>query len=249
MLEIRILGGIEALRDDFPLPLGPDQRRAILGVLALEVNRPVSLQKITQVLWGANSPEAAKASIQAHISRLRSVLFSEGESSEQIETVPGGYRLVLEASRVDLFRFDELVTCARRAGDSEAKSLYGEALSLWRGRPLATARYAESLSYSLQEKCLLAYEDYVETRLRLGENTQLVPELTAMAHEHLHRPRLTGALMKALQYSGRTAEALHHYDLVRRNLVEQVGLEPAAELRRLQAAVLRDEGSRQKAHL
>ncbi|MET7638578.1 AfsR/SARP family transcriptional regulator [Streptomyces sp. NPDC005438] len=248
MLEVRILGGIEVLRDGFSLALGPDQRRAVLGVLALEVNRPVALQKIMQVLWEGNSPEAAKGSIQAHISRLRSTLFAAGKGKEAIETVPGGYRLALETSRVDLFRFDELVARARRAGDREAKSLYGEALRLWRGRPLATARYAETLSYSLQEKCLLAYEDYVETRLRLGENTQLVPELTAMAHEHLHRPRLTGALMKALQNSGRTAEALHHYDVVRRSLVEQVGLEPAAELRRLQAAVLRDEESYQETH-
>ncbi|MBU7600427.1 AfsR/SARP family transcriptional regulator [Streptomyces sp. P38-E01] len=249
MLEVRILGGIEALRSGSVLALGPDQRRAVLGVLALEANRPVSLQKITRMLWGGDSPEGAKGSIQAHISRLRSVLFAGGEHREAIETVPGGYRLVLESGRVDIVRFDELVARARRAGDSEARALYSEALRLWRGRPMATARYLESLSCALQEKCLLVYEDSVETRLRLGEAAQLVPELTAMAHEHLHRPRLTGALMKALQSSGRTAEALHHYDLVRRNLVEQAGLEPGVELRRLQAAVLREEDSRQKAHL
>jgi DNA-binding SARP family transcriptional activator len=243
MLEVNILGDIEASRDGVPIALGPDQRRAILGVLALEVNRPVSVQKIMQALWGERTPESAKGSIQAHISRLRSALFVAGESGEAIETVPGGYRLVLDTSLVDLVRFDALAARARHADDSEAKALYGEALRLWRGKPLATARYAESLSYSLQEKCLLVYEDYVETRLRIGEHAQLVPGLVAMAHEHLYRPRLTVALMKALQRSGRTADALRHYDLVRRSLAEQAGLEPAVELRRLQASVLRDECS------
>ena len=67
--------------------------------------------------------------------RLRRVL-----GADAIETVPDGYRLVVPGDEVDARRFERLVGRARELltlGEPErAGALAGEALGLWRGRPL-----------------------------------------------------------------------------------------------------------------
>jgi len=66
-----------------------------------------------------------------------------------------------------------------------------------------------------------------------------VEELDALVAEHPLQERLRAQLMLALYRNGRQAEALEVYREGRRALVEQLGVEPAPELRRLEQAILR----------
>ena len=75
-------------------------------------------------------------------------------------------------------------------------------------------------------------------RFELGRHSGLVPELEVLVAQDLTRERLVGLLMLALYRSGRQADALAAYRAARRSLVEELGLEPGPELRRLEAAVL-----------
>ena len=59
--------------------------------------------------------------------------------------------------------------------------------------------------------------------------------------DHPLRERLRAQLMLALYRSGRQAEALHAYRAARRELADELGLEPGEELRRLEQAILQQD--------
>jgi tetratricopeptide (TPR) repeat protein len=63
-------------------------------------------------------------------------------------------------------------------------------------------------------------------------------ELAVHAQDHPFDERLRSALMMALHRSGRTADALAQYQLLRRVLAEELGIEPEAATRAVQMAIL-----------
>src|SRR6185437_9607261 len=65
--------------------------------------------------------------------------------------------------------------------------------------------------------------------------------LQALVVEHPYRERPHALLMHALAASGRQAEALDVYTKIRGRLADELGIEPGAELRAAQTAVLRQE--------
>ena len=66
----------------------------------------------------------------------------------------------------------------------------------------------------------------------------MIGELEALIDAHPLREQLHARRMLALYRCGRQAEALEAYRDARAVLVEQVGVEPGVELRRLQDAIL-----------
>ena len=85
---------------------------------------------------------------------------------------------------------------------------------------------------------LSATEDRIEAELALGGTARWYPSWSYWRHESLLVSGLVGQLMLALYRCGRQAGALAAYRAVRCSLVEELGLEPGPELRRLEAAVL-----------
>src|SRR5205823_638235 len=94
----------------------------------------------------------------------------------------------------------------------------------------------------LEDLRLGAIEERIEADLAIGRHADLIGELEALVAANEHRERLRGQLMLALYRSGRQAEALEAYQSARRALVD-VGIEPTAELRRLEKAILTHDES------
>ena len=116
-----------------------------------------------------------------------------------------------------------------------------EALALWRGPPLAevaSAPFAPAEIARLEEQRLAALELRVEADLAAGRHAELVGELQQLTSQHPWRERLHAQLMLALYRSGRQADALEAYRHAREVLVEQLGIEPGAELHDLHEAIL-----------
>src|SRR5919106_185686 len=133
-MEFRVLGAVEVLADDGPVPLGGPKQRAVLAHLILAANRGVTAERLIGEVWGEEPPHAVKSSLESYVSRLRSAFGSAG----RIESSAGAYRLHTETHEIDLARFESLLTEARGlAGDDPAAALlvFQEALALWRGRP------------------------------------------------------------------------------------------------------------------
>jgi DNA-binding SARP family transcriptional activator/ABC-type transport system substrate-binding protein/DNA-binding beta-propeller fold protein YncE len=247
-VEFRLLGPLE-LRGDRgrALALGGPKQRALLALLLLHANEVVSSEWLIEELWGEEPPQAAATALHGHVSRLRKLLSGNGEL---LITRAPGYVLDLEPGQLDLQRFESLreeARAARSHGDLTAASAkLREALSLWRGPPLADLaheRFVQLEAGRLEELRLAALEESVDVDLALGRHADLVPELERLVAEHPLREGFRVQLMLALYRSGRQAEALQVYHEARRELVEELGIEPSQRLRDLEQAILRQDES------
>jgi len=244
-MEFRILGSLEAWEEGCELPLGGLKPRALLAVLLLHANEVVPADRLIDEVWGEDSPEDAAAALRVNVSRLRKAL-----PEDVLRTRAPGYVVHVEPDALDLVRFERLVDEGRsllgRGLTSDASRRLHDALSLWRGPALADFTYesfAQSAIARLEEIRLAALELRVEADLALGRHHELVAEIEALVAEYPHRERLRGSLMTALYRSGRQAEALAAYQDARRSLVDGLGIEPGAELRELERAILRHDPS------
>ena len=93
----------------------------------------------------------------------------------------------------------------------------------------------------LDELRLVALEDRAVASLALGHHATVAAEVEALTAAHPLRERLWALQALALVRSGRQADALEVLRKVREVLDEELGLEPSAELRDLQTAVLRQD--------
>jgi len=246
-MDFRILGPLEVLADDRPVALGGVKPRTLLAVLLLHANEPVSAERLAHALWGEDAPGGAVRTIQVYVSRLRKAL---GGNGEVLETTPAGYRLRVAPGELDLARFEQQFAEARDAldaGDPEAAAaLLRDAMALWRGAPLGELTFESSLQADvarLEEQRLAAIELRVDADLAAGRESDLVAELRRLLADHPTRERLAGQLMLALYRCGRQADALEAYDRTRRVLLDEVGVAPGPELRRLQEAILHHDAS------
>jgi DNA-binding SARP family transcriptional activator len=238
-MEFRLLGPLEVLEHDRSLALGGGRQRALFAVLLLHANQVVSTDRLGDALWGQTPPLRAAKSIQVYVSRLRKDL---GE--DRLVTRAPGYVLVLDRSELDLGRFEQLVAEAGRADPKSAARKLRQALGLWRGPALSDLAYepfVQSEISRLEELRWAALEKRIDAELATGRHAELVGELEALVAEHPLRERLRCQLMLALYRSARQAEALEVYRAARRELSEEFGLEPTAELKRLEQSILRQD--------
>ena len=245
-MEFRILGPLEVHGVSGAVSLGGGKPRAILALLLLHPNEPVSADRVAVELWGEDAPAGVVKRVHVHVSRLRKAL---GDGAI-LTTTPAGYRLRVRPGELDADRFERLVGDGRRAAEGgqpeDAADLLREALSLWRGPPLADLAFepfAQAEIARLEEHHLAALEARVEADLNLGRHTAVVGELQRMVAANPTRERLAGQLMLALYRCGRQAEALAAYREARRVLVAEIGAEPGPELRRLHEAILGQDAS------
>ena len=240
-MEFRILGPLEVADGDRLLPLGGAKQRALLAILLLNANRVVSVDRLVDALWGERQPASGAKALHVYVSQLRKLL-----ADDRLVTQPPGYMLRIEAAELDEARFRELREQAASGEPGEAAALLREALSLWRGPPLADVAYeqfAQSEIARLAELHASTVEQRIHLELELGRHRDLVAELEALVAANPLRERLRAQLMLALYRCGRQAEALDAYHAARRALVDELGIEPGRELRELEGAILRQDPS------
>ncbi|MFC6082404.1 AfsR/SARP family transcriptional regulator [Sphaerisporangium aureirubrum] len=248
-MEFRILGPLEVLASGERLDVGGLRQRITLALLLLDAGRVVTVDRLTDAIYGEVLPPTSKAQVQICISALRRLFAAHGRPT-LIVTHPRGYILEAEdGDELDVRRFEALTAQARRdrdAGDPEsAVRGYREALALWRGEAMEgiESRPVRSAASRLAEHRITTNEDCLQLELDLGRHHELVGELTALVAEHPLRERLRGQLMLALYRSGRQADALRVYRLARETLVEELGIEPNEQLQRLEYAILTSDES------
>ena len=242
-----VLGSLEVYENGRAVPIGGGRQRALLALLLVHAGETVSRDRLIDDLWRGEPPVSASQSLDSYVSRLRKVLRDAG-ADDVLATRHPGY--VLDAPETDARQFEALVREGRDAlttGDpATAAARLSEALSLWRGQAyveVADEQWARGEVNRLAELRLAAAEDRIDAELALGRDAAVIPELEDLAARHPTRERLVGQLIVALYRSGRQADALATYRAARRSLVDELGIEPGPELRRLHDAVLAHDSS------
>ena len=239
MLEFRVLGALEVLDEGLPVRLGGRNQRALLALLLLRANEPVSTERLVDQMWGEHPPRTATTSLQNSVSQLRKLL-----GPGLVLTRPTGYVLELDGAQFDLACFERLVGEARSAAPDQKAHLLREALGLWRGSPLAdleSETFAQSEIHRLEDLRLGVLEERIAADLEQGADADLVSEIESLVRAQPLREHLRAHLMLALYQCGRQAEALSAYHDARRTLVEELGIEPGPELQALYGSILRQE--------
>jgi DNA-binding SARP family transcriptional activator/tetratricopeptide (TPR) repeat protein len=248
-MEVGLLGPFQVVLDGKAIALGGPRQRAVLAVLALNLNQSVPRDRLIELVWHGDPPETAAGVVQTYVANLRKVLLPATRPDAQVLlSRTGGYELALPPDAVDIYRFEAGLRAGREtiaAGQpSRAEQLLTRSLSLWRGPALgefANEPFAIGEVARLNELRLQAQEDRIEARLALGKHAEVVGELQAILAEHPLRERLCVQLMIALYRSGRQAEASEVYQRTRQRLVEELGMEPGPTLQRVLKQILNQD--------
>jgi DNA-binding SARP family transcriptional activator len=243
--RFRILGPIEAWADGRRVELGGPRQRTLLAFFLLHPNRALSSDVLIDAVWKSR-PSATDNRLAMAIARLRKALGPlNGSGGTPLRTVSGGYLLTVGPSELDADQFNGRLSDglhALNAGNAaRAAVLLVEALTLWRGTPLAEVYYedfAQPELRRLEEMRLVALETRIEAELQLGRHGQLVGELEAMLAQYPARERVACQLMLALYRSGRQTDALDVYQRTRIRLATELGLQPGPALTALQLQIL-----------
>ncbi|MGY1739034.1 BTAD domain-containing putative transcriptional regulator [Geodermatophilus sp. SYSU D00684] len=247
-LRLDVLGPTRLLRDGAAVDLGGRRPAEVLALLAAAEGRTVQAAALADRLWRGAPPATATTTLQGHVSRLRRLLDpGRGARDAAVLVTRGdGYALVLPRPAVDAHAFADLVTAGTAAGDREAARLLTEALALWQDRPYADVADVDDVVPAvarLEELRLVAVERLAEARLALGAGAELVPDLTAAAAVAPLREHTAALLARALYRAGRQGDALDVLRRTRERVADELGLDASAELRDVEAAVLRQDAA------
>jgi DNA-binding SARP family transcriptional activator/tetratricopeptide (TPR) repeat protein len=249
-VEVRVLGPVGVWASGVPVPAGEPRQRAVLAALAVEAPHTVSAEALVDRVWGEAPPRQARRALHAHLSRVRALLatasgLETGTAPARLLRSSGGYALDVDPRQVDVLQFRQLLAWARdrSARPAVRAARLRQALALWQGPPLAgvTGAWAERMRQAWEQDRLEATLAWADAEVAAGNATAVLGRLTELAAEHPLLEPATAVLMRAAHAAGRGAEALAHYDAIRRRLRDELGADPAAELRALHRTVLRGD--------
>lgn len=243
----RLLGPVEMISGDRRADLGTPQQRTVLACLAADAGRPVSPETLVDRIWGDLPPAGARASLYAHMTRIRHLL-EQAESSARgavsLARRSGGYVLQVDPDLVDVHRFHRLLRAAHLdRPDAERAALIHTALDLWQGRPVGDipGDWAARMRDNLVKERLDAVTLWAGVLVRLGRPDDVVGTVRELVAEYPLAEQLVAVLMRSLAASGRGAEALELFTATRTRLAEELGADPGRQLHEVHQAVLRGE--------
>ncbi|MGH8792846.1 MAG: AfsR/SARP family transcriptional regulator [Stackebrandtia sp.] len=246
-LRYGLLGPLEVVREERRQAPNASRLKTVLAMLLSRAGSAVSADELCEELWGDDLPPTAKNSLQVFIRDLRRLLspgLSPRDPGQALRTSAAGYTLHVASGCLDVWRFEQLVAEGRKVLTQDpqlAGDRLREALGLWRGRALSDVPVGGVLhlyAAALEESRLMVLEQRVEADLQLERHGELVAELRTLTAVHPLREEFWRQLMLALYRSGRQADALAAYRRLRQTTIDELGVEPGADARRLHRVIL-----------
>jgi DNA-binding SARP family transcriptional activator/tetratricopeptide (TPR) repeat protein len=230
--------------DGARVSVGGPRSQAILAALLLRPGERVPADSLIDVVWGEEPPPTARAALQVHVSKLRRHLDEHGFGAI-VETHGSAYAIAVGPHQLDVTSFRRSLEQGRAhlgAGDIEgARTALAEALALWRGSPLAGLELPGLPPGAIQE--LEDLHDLtvllrLEAELGSGRGLEIVPELLQLRAARPLDERVAELAALALVRGGRQADALAELATLRRDLSEELGMEPGPAIGELERRIL-----------
>ena len=118
-MEFAILGPLEVRAGDAVVELRRGIPRTLLTALLLRAGEAVSVDTLTDLLWGDQQPQNPANALQVQISYLRRALReAASDGRDVVATHPSGYCVDVSPETIDARRFESLVRDALRRAAS-----------------------------------------------------------------------------------------------------------------------------------
>ncbi|MCV7410553.1 regulator [Mycobacterium florentinum] len=246
-LGFGVLGPLQVTANGARMKLGAPKQRAVLAMLVINRNRPVSVDSLIGAVWDEDPVPAARISIQSHVSNLRRLLRS-AEANQVLASVPPGYQLSIADADCDLGRFGTAKAAGSQAAAAgrfeEASGHLSAALSEWRGPVLDDLRefaFVDAFATALVEEKVAVHTARAEAEIACGRAESVIGELEALTAEHPYRERLWAQLMTAYYVTERQSDALGAYRRLKTALADGLGIDPGPTVTELHERILRQE--------
>ena len=220
MLDVRVLGPIEACDGDRVIALGSRAQRALLASMVHARGRVVAASDIEALVWGDELPDHPQDALKSHVSRLRRAL-----GQDVIRSRSPGYALTLPQEQLDVHRYE------RGLGSASTLAEVDTALGLWRGQPYGEFADHEHLAGEVAR----LRELYAQGRLRradllhvAGRQDEAATAYRELVAEEPLREAAWSGLLRALHAVGRQAEATTEARRYR-ELAREAGLHPSPD--------------------
>jgi SARP family transcriptional regulator, regulator of embCAB operon len=244
-----VLGPLQLSAGGSLVPLGAPKQRAVLAMLVINRNRPVSVESLIDAVWDQSPVPAARTSIHSYVSNLRRLLGGAGyDPNTALASAPPGYQLSVDDADCDLGRFitekNAGVHAAAAGRFEDASSYLSAALAEWRGPVLDDLRefaFVDTFATALSEVKVVAQIALAEAEIVCGRADAVIGQLEALTAEHPFLERLWAQLMTAYYVAERQSDALNAYRRLKANLAEDLGIDPGPTVRTLHERILRQE--------
>lgn len=248
-LDFGVLGPLQLSVHGTPVALGTPKQRAVLAMLVMNRNRPISSDALVGAAWEQFPPPEPKASLHSYISNLRKLISGGGPDGRMIlASAPPGYRLTVTDDGCDLGRFvaakNAGVQAAAASRFEQASSHLSAALAQWRGPVLDDLRdfeFVGPFATALTEDKVVAHTAHAEAEIACNRGHAVIGTLESLVTEHPYREPLWTQLITAYYVSERQSDALDAYQRLRATLAEDLGIDPGPTARALAERILRQE--------
>ena len=248
-LGFGVLGPLLVTAHGIRVPLGAAKQRAVLAMLVINRNRPVSVDSLIDAVWGDDPVPAARTSIQSHISTLRRLLHGAGADPYMaLASAPPGYQISVADTDCDVGRFTAEKAAGVRAAAAgryeDASNHLHAALGEWRGPVLDDLRdfpFVDAYAAMLLEERVAAHTARAEAEIACGRAGAVIAELEALTAEHPYREPLWAQLITAYYVTERQSDALGAYRRLKMTLADGLGIDPGPTVSALHERILRQE--------
>ncbi len=248
-LDFGVLGPLQVTVDGRGLPLGTPKQRAVLALLVMSRNRPVSGDSLVTAAWEQFPPPEPKASLHSYISNLRKLISGTGADGRTVlASAAPGYRLAVADANCDIGRFIAAKSAgvqAAAAGQFEQASSYlSTALAQWRGPVLDDLRdfeFVDPFATALVEDKVVAHTAHAEAEIACNRAYTIIGGLESLVVEYPYREPLWAQLITAYYLSDRQSDALDSYQRLKTTLADDLGIDPGPTVRTLYERILRQE--------
>lgn len=248
-LDFGVLGPLQVSVNREPVPLGTPKQSAVLALLLMSRNRPVSRDSIIDTIWDDSPQTDATHNLHVYIANLRKILGSSGSDPKTIlASARPGYQLNVPDAACDLGRFNTEKAAGVQAAAAGrfplASDRLSAALAQWRGPvldDLRVFRFVEPFAAALVEDKMTAHVLRAEAEIACGRAGSVISELEELVTADPYREPLWAQLITAYYLTERQTDALDAYRRLRSTLSEDLGIEPGPTVRALHQRILQQE--------